>query len=226
MINIQYTGNFGTDGINVLTYGGSGVGKTPSLATAPGIIVLSSERGLLSLRSYNVPYIQINNASQLLEAYMWLRDSAEAKKYWTVALDSFSDLVEAILTERKRVEKDPRKAYGVIADLGIEWARAFRDLPRLNKIFIAKEEYTKDEATGSMYWQPMLPGKQLPQQVPYFFDETFRLCVGRDQNNKEVRYFRTRRTFNELGRDRSGMLDETEPTNYEYVFRKILGIRS
>jgi hypothetical protein len=222
MIQIQSTANAGSEGIKCLLYGGSGTGKTPALGTAPSPIIISAESGLLSLRSQNLPFIEIKSYANLLEAYQWCLQSTEARQFYTLCLDSISEVMEVLLNEEKRKSRDPRKAYGELLDQGLQIARSFRDMKNKAVIIVAKEEYVKDESIGAMLYQPMLPGSKLGPQLPYFFDETFQMLVGKDAQQKDVRYFRTKRTFQHVARDRSGRLDEFEPANFTHVFTKIL----
>jgi hypothetical protein len=221
MIQLQSTANVASQGIKCLLYGGSGTGKTPAIATAPNPIIISAEAGLLSIRRRNppLPFIEIHNMQQLSEAYYWCASSQEARQFFTFAVDSISEIMEVLLTDEKKKNKDPRKAYGELLDQGLAWARAFRDLPGRNVIIVAKEEFSKDETTGTMFYQPMLPGSKLGPQLPYFFDETFQMLVG----PQGQRAFRTARTFQHVARDRSGMLAEFEEADFTKVFRKILG---
>lgn len=222
MIQLRSTAQAGNEGIKCLIYGGSGVGKTPLLATAPSPIIISAERGLLSLRAYNIPYIAVTSMSELWDAYVWARDSNEAKQFFTLALDSISEIMEVLLEEEKKKNKDPRKAYGALLDSGLMIARNFRDINNKCTVVIAKEEYDKDESTGQMFFGPMLPGSKLGPRLPYYFDETFQMIVGRDANNQVYRALRTQRTFQHVARDRSGKLAEYEPANLTQIFTKIL----
>ena len=226
MIQLKSSADVGNNGIKTLLYGRSGSGKTPTAATAPNVVMISAESGLLSIKRNNppIPYIEIRNMTDLIEAYNWSKGSQEAQQFQTVALDSISEIMEVLLTHEKGQNKDPRKAYGELADKGIGIIRAFRDLPGKHTVIVCKEEYVKDEGNGMMIYQPMLPGKQLGQQIPYFFDETFRMVVGNDPVSKqEWRALRTRLSFSEVARDRSGLLNEFEPPNLTAVFNKILG---
>lgn len=222
---IKSTADVGNDGIKTLVYGGSGVGKTPFLGTAPTPIILSGEKGLLSLKRNNppIPYIEFTTHKQLEDAYMWAANSREAQQFYTLGVDSLSEVAEVLLTHELSLTKDPRKAYGELANKGLALVRAFRDIKMKSVVIIAKEEYEKDETTGGMIFQPAMPGKQLGQKIPYFFDETFRMIVGTDANNQPVRYVQTGRTHNAVARDRSGMLALYEQANLTYIYSKILG---
>lgn len=63
------------NGIKCLLHGFSGSGKTYSISTIPGrVIVLSAESGLLSLKDFdNIDAIEINNINELREAYEFLK---------------------------------------------------------------------------------------------------------------------------------------------------------
>jgi AAA domain len=224
MITVRYSDDVVLNGIKCLVYGKPGVGKTPFIASAPAPIILSAEKGLLSVSRMRVPYIDIGDYRSLTEAFQWCMHSQEAKQYWTFGLDSMSEICEVLLTERKRTEKDPRKAYGSVADEGLAVARYFRDmLPGKNVIVVCKEEFDKDEQTGAMLYQPMMPGKQLGPKLPYFFDEVWRMQA-LEQAGHRYNALYTKGNFQFVARDRSGMLAEVEEPNATKVFRKILGI--
>src|SRR5438309_7363158 len=92
-------------GVKCMVYGASGVGKTRLLASAPAPIILSAENGLLSLRGYSLPFIQIKNIDQLLEAYNYLI-STKGQQFHTICLDSVSEIAEVCLSEAKKANRD------------------------------------------------------------------------------------------------------------------------
>lgn len=209
-------------GVKVCVYGRAGVGKTVLCSTAPAPVILSAESGLLSLRHFNLPAIQIHNIWDLQEAYRWTMGSQEAQQFATICLDSISEIAETILGEEKGKVKDPRKAYGETQDQMLALLRNFRDMPGRNVYFTAKQARTKDEATGAFVNTAMMPGQQLPQAIPYFFDELFQLVVGKDNQGQEFRALRTRPDNNNDAKDRSGTLNEWEPADLGYIFNRII----
>lgn len=226
-IQLQSTANVGNDGIKNLIYGKAGVGKTTLLATAPQPVIISAESGLLSLRRLPnpVPYIEIKTYAQLVEAFNWAAGSREASQFWTICLDSLSEMGEVILANEFKTNKDPRKAYGEMQTQVLQLAKGFRDLKGKNVVIVAKEEYDKDEMQNMMMYGPAMPGKKSGPALPYLFDEVFQMLVGKDsQTNTEWRALRTRPTFQHVAKDRSGMLDEYEPANLTHIFKKILGV--
>lgn len=221
-IDLKNTSAVGMDGVKVLVYGQAGAGKTYLIRTLPDPVILSAEGGLLSLRGMDLPYIEIGDMATLSDAYRWLRESDEAKRYKSVALDSISEIAEVALASEKKAAKDPRQAYGAMADQMTAIIRAFRDLPGRHVYFSAKLEKTQDEM-GRMLFYPSLPGNKVAQQLPYFFDEVLALRVERDPDGNIQRALMTEGDGVWLAKDRSGRLAAWETPDLGRVISKISG---
>lgn len=215
-------------GVKCMVYGGAGAGKTRLLASAPRPLIVSAEKGLLSLRKFDLPAIEIQTYQQLEEAYKYcVSPSCQA---WTICLDSGSEIAEVVLAHEKKKNKDPRKGYGEMGDQLAQMFRSFRDLPNKHVVMLAKEHYTTDGATGAKYWAPSFPGQQLPQAAPYFFDEVFQLKPFDDPNNRgqKLRFLRTQPDNQNVAKDRSGSLAEWENADpatgggLTYIFDKMM----
>lgn len=225
-INLKSTRDASRDqGLKVLVYGAAGAGKTRLCATAPGnAIILSAEAGLLSLRDVDLPVIEIRAIADVHEAYQFLCSPEGAQFDW-VMLDSISEIAEVVLASEKRTSKDPRAAYGELEEQMSGLLRAFRDLPGRNVYMSAKMQYSQDDV-GRKKFGPMAPGRQLPQKLPYMFDEVF---VLRCEKNPEGQIVRTLQTApDELyeAKDRSGALDQYEPPDLSSIAAKIVGPQS
>jgi hypothetical protein len=218
-LQIQSTNDLGTaNGIKAMVYGLAGSGKTRLAATMPRPIILSAENGLLSLKGQNVPYIQIHNLDELKQAYdQLLRDD----RFWSVCLDSASEIAEVCLREYIRTNKDPRKAYGEMAQEILNVVRQFRDMPRRHVLFIMKQGRMKDEQTGGFLNGPLMPGNQLDQHMPYMFDECFQLVTINENGNIRSALRTQRDNLNEA-KDRSGKLAMWEPPNMTHIINKIM----
>jgi hypothetical protein len=226
-----------SNGIKVLVYGGAGVGKTVLTATLPTPVLISAESGLLSLREsnlrrlfgndqsicYNMPIITIKTADDLRDAHLWCLQSAEARNFQSVGLDSITEIGEVVLNNAKRQVKDPRQAYGELIEKMETLIRAFRDLQGKNVLVSAKMEPMKDELSGIVKYGPSMPGAKLGPKLPYFFDEVFRLGVGKDPTTQqEFRFLQTQPDLQFEAKDRSGALANVEPPHLSYVFNKII----
>ncbi len=216
-------------GIKGLVYGRSGIGKTRLMATLPKIqikdgghgIVISAESGMLSLRDTPIPIIEIKQLDDLNRALDYLSGPA-GNHFWSIGMDSVTEIAEKILANAKAGTKDGRQAYGQLADQMWATIRAFRDLKGKNVIMTAKAEYFKDE-NGVTKWGPMMPGKTLTQGLPYFFDEVFALAAFRGVQGEHIS-LQTKADMTYEAKDRSGKLDFFEYPDLMNVFNKIYGI--
>ncbi len=210
-------------GVKVLVYAGSGHGKTRLCATAPNPIIISAEAGLLSLRKQEIPVIEIKTIDDLSLAYTWCEQSKESAQFWTVCIDSISEIGEVVLANAKKQVKDPRQAYGELIEKMTMLVRAFRDLPNKHVYMAAKMEPMKDEMTGVVKYGPSMPGSKLGPQLPYFFDEVFRLAIGKDSKGELFRALQTAPDLQYEAKDRSGSLAAWETPDLTHIFNKIQG---
>ncbi len=204
---------------NLLVYGRSGVGKTTLIATAKKPLIISTESGLLSIADYDIPVIEIKDLDDFKEAYKFCKQKKILKKYDLIALDSISDIAETVLSHLKENVKDPRQAYGQLADSIGKLIRKFRDLDT-STYFIAKAE-VYENAAGMQALRPSMPGKKLTNDIDYFFDVVLCLEINTDDEDKPYRYLRTQLTSTVNAKDRSNKLNAIEKPNLAYVMKKL-----
>ena len=222
-INLKSTKGLHANGVKMLCYAHAGAGKTSLIPTLPAPVALSAEGGLLSISGADVPYIEIASMANLMEAYTWLTESAEAQAFESVALDSISEIAEVVLAEELKRNKDGRAAYGELNTVMAQMIRAFRDLPGRNVYFTAKCEKAQDE-TGRMLYSPMMPGKSLSQNLGYFFDLVMPLRVDKDAEGNTVRALMTDSDGLWQAKNRAaGRLDMWEAPDLGAIIRKIGG---
>lgn len=213
-ISIKRTSDVHVNGIKSVVYGAAGCGKTVLCSTAPDPIILSAEGGLLSIASLDLPYMEINTLNDLDLAYKQLRKDED---YKTICIDSLSEIAELVIKELKPQHKDPRKAYGELADGMMVMIRKFRDLKGKNVLFTTKMEVRLDETTDTSIHSPILPGQILKTQLPYMVDEVFCMQVDR----KGARFLQTSSDRQRQCKDRSGKLETKEPADLTHIFTKI-----
>lgn len=219
-INLKSTGNLAGNGVKLLVYGQAGAGKTSLIPTLPNPIVLSAEGGLLSIQDAELPYLEITTMAELQEAYKWLAESAEAAQFQSVAIDSISEIAEVVLNYEKKVNKDPRAAYGAMQEQMADIIRVFRDLPAKHVYMSAKLEKTQDEM-GRVLYAPSMPGNKTGQSLPYFFDEVLALRVERDAEGNSQRALMCDSDGLWLAKDRSGKLESWEAPDLSMIIAKI-----
>uniref|UniRef100_A0AAU8EEZ1 Sak4-like ssDNA annealing protein n=1 Tax=Klebsiella phage vB_Kpn2-P2 TaxID=3230849 RepID=A0AAU8EEZ1_9VIRU len=228
-------------GVKLLVYSEAGYGKTMLTATLPRPLLLSAESGLLSLtRSniervfgadrpdicYDIPTIKINSFEDIQQAFMFITNPANNCKdqFDSISLDSLTEIAEQCLNNAKRSVKDPRQAYGELIEKMQTLIRSFRDIPGFNVYMSAKMSRNKDEVTGITAYGPSMPGAKLGPELPYFFDEVFKLAIGKDQQQQDFRYLLTQPDMQNTAKDRSGMLQQMEYPHLGMVINKIKGI--
>lgn len=201
-IKVQSTADIQFHGVKCIIFGGPGVGKTRSIATAPKPIIISAEEGLLSLMEVDVPFIEVKSLDDLNEAYNFLKKDA-GQTYKTIGLDSLSEIAEVLIAQELPKHKDGRQAYAALAQAMIPMLKKFRDLKNVNTVFSCKKIDVKDEETGTVTTELMLPGNVLSNQVPYIVDELFYMDVDR----KGIPFLQVKPTRKVFAKDRSGALD-------------------
>lgn len=221
-IQLKRTKEATAQAVKLLVYGQAGAGKTSLIPTLPKPVILSAEGGLLSISDTNLPFIEINSMIDLREAYLWLTSSAEAAEFESVALDSISEIAEVCLNTEKKVNKDPRAAYGAMQEQMADIIRAFRDLSGKHVYMSAKLEKTQDEM-GRVLYAPSMPGNKTGQSLPYFFDEVLALRVEKDVEGNTRRALMTDGDGLWLAKDRSGKLEVWEDADLGDIIRKIGG---
>ncbi len=221
-IKIKSTKDITSEGANILIYGESGIGKTFLIKDLRNVIVISADKGLLTLKKFDIPYIDINNMQDINDAYELVRKSG----YDHIVLDSLSEIAESVLFELKlkknasgEVRKDKRNSYGDLADLFGIMIRKFRDIKGKNTIFICKLRPYYDTEDDIIGYGPLIPGKVLPHGIPYLTDEVF--CYMKDKRNK--RYFLTEGSRKYPAKDRSQALAEKEhEPNLNDIINRVL----
>jgi hypothetical protein len=219
-IQLKRTKEATAQAVKLLVYGQAGAGKTSLIPTLPKPVILSAEGGLLSIADTNLPFIEITSMDDLREAYKWLTSSTEAAEFESVALDSISEIAEVVLNAEKKINKDPRAAYGAMQEQMADIIRGFRDLPGKHVYMSAKLEKTQDEM-GRVLYAPSMPGNKTGQSLPYFFDEVLALRVEKDAEGNTRRALMTDGDGLWLAKDRSGKLEVWEDADLGDIIRKI-----
>lgn len=207
--------------VKALIFGESGVGKTKLAATAPTPLILNAEGGLLSLAGDNLDSVDIKTVDDVMDVYSFITESEEAQKYESVVLDSVSEIAEVYLNTLKKEYSDARQAYGQLATDVTEMIRAFRDIKDKHVYFIAKAGKVED-SNGISEVKSIMPGKNLTQGLPFFFDEVMALRIGKLEDKSTYRYLQTEATLSYKCKDRSGMLAPQEKPDLGHIFEKII----
>lgn len=208
-------------GVKCVAYGPGGSGKSPVANSAPRPVYLAIEPGLLSMRDSKIPAWQGDTLPKIDEFLTWLHNSAEAKNYDTVIIDSVSEWAEMLLAKYMKINTHGLKAYGDMAEAFLKDAMKLYFMPQKHMYLIAKE--TTIDQGGVLKRRPYYPGKEIYKEMDHKFDEILNLnlhtipgVVG------QQKAFCTSETFDIHARDRSGKLDLYEPPDLAHIFRKCM----
>lgn len=208
--------------IKAMCYAPAGFGKTKLCGTAPAPLIISAENGLLSLKIEKLPYIEVQTMQDFREAFLFVQQSASANQFLTIGIDSITDIAESALSEFKKGVKDPRQAYGQLNDELLTELKKWRHLDNKHVYITCKQELIPISNSGTQY-APAMPGKQLPQDMPYWGDELFALRIIVDEQGNQNRWIQTQPDLQYYAKDRSGNLDYFETPDLTHIFNKIQG---
>lgn len=221
-ILLKSTDHYASNGVKVCVYGQAGAGKTRLIATLPNVVILNVEGGLLSIKDYQLPYKDVTSIALMDEMLDWLERSPDAGQFESVAIDSLSQLGEVILTEQKKMVKDPRQAYGAMQDLLSSYISRLHNLPGRNVYFTSKLDKATDEL-GSINYAPCVPGNKFSMSLPHMFDELFALRTIKDSDGNVGNWLQTSTDGIWSAKDRSGKLAAWEPPHLGNIIQKIKG---
>lgn len=210
--------------VKCIVYSDSGTGKTWLIQTAPKPVIISIEKGLLTLKDVKppIPVIEIKNFEDLEAAYDFVTSDPRAKGFQTICLDSITDIAETVLAYEKENCKDARNAYGNYVDRLLPLIKKFRDIDNKHVYFTAKMKRTSDDDAGTVSYGPSMPGQQLGPNMPYIFDFCLVLKIGVDDDGKKFRYLVTDTDGRYIAKARGDALEEIEPADLGYIFKKAL----
>lgn len=203
-------------GCKAIIYGPPGSAKTPIINTAPRPVLLATEPGLLSMIGSNVPTWIGGTKAKIDEFFKWFENSAEAKKFDTLAIDSTSQMCDIGLSESKA--KHGLAQYGEMAD----WVYPF-----LERLYFMREKHmyliAKEEVLPSGQRRPYYPGKYLPTQIPHKYDCILRLAKTQIPGVGEQLAFQCNGTYEISARNRTGTLADYEPPDFTALVKKVMG---
>jgi phage nucleotide-binding protein len=222
-MEIKQTNKVTATKINCLIYSPSGHGKTTLASTLDGkTLVLSLESGLLSLRNFNIDYVEItgSNGIERINSLKKLLPEIVASDYDNIYIDSLSEISSAFVDVAKKDFPDVRQTmpmYGLYNELMTKFIKYTRDMNK-NIFYTALEKVDKDEL-NRRFMLPDIIGS-IAHKCPAYFDFVFNLRVF-EKDNIKVRKLLTRAQDGYLCKDRSGELSEYEDANLGLIIKKV-----
>jgi phage nucleotide-binding protein len=232
---ITNTNQVHSNGIKCLIYGESGVGKTSLVKTInEPTLIISAESGLLSIAGSNIDVFDLNQYDNLEkkiasigEVYRALNTQEYKEKYKCIFIDSITEISQQLVQFLKTKYPDKRETlvmWGEYSEKIKQMIKAFRDLQGYDVVFTALRSVEKDDI-GRRYFGVDMNGK-ISKQIEALVDELFCLEVIESEDGEKKRVLITNRTDQYSAKDRSGKLNQYEPSNLGLVFNKIKGVEN
>lgn len=201
---------------NVLVYGDSGCGKTTLCKTLSYPVIVTSEKGNLSIDDQNIDVLEVYSLEDMYDALKEVTKSPHKE----VCLDSATDIAETALAALKKEYKDGRVFYDKLNSGIGDLMRKFRDLDKLTYVIAEMEEY--ETAAGILATKPAMPGKTLLRKMPHWFDVVLKMEMGKvDEEGNSHPYLVTKQTPSAYAKDRSRRLNKFEPPDLGVIFGKL-----
>ncbi len=219
--------------LRVLLYGNMGSGKTHLLGTFPGLFIIDSDHGLLTLKRMGVHYqrFPLGPMDTCFKTVWDILLSIKAKKgpfapgeKWgdiqTLAIDSSTKLSKFILDESMRSSnKNPMDDKADFTD----WGRVRSRLENIgrqtqvlpcNVVVTAMAQVEKNEVTGAFVGGPMLDGKYR-DIIGGDFDEVYYLEAVAGKTPTYRCHFRKTQWYD--AKSRLGLVEPMDDPSYEKI---------
>lgn len=219
------------DSHRLLIHGPSGVGKTrliqtlaepetdatPVVSDASRILIVSAERGLLSIAGLDASVVEVSSSTDRIALFGEVLKAARAGEFSAVAVDSITEIGNMSLAAAQAETRDGRAAYGEMMSEIMRIYRGLRMMPVT--LYVIAQSFHDDGE-----WHPMMPGSKVGPALTYEYDVSMFLRVV-DADSGPTREIITGRTGGIEAKDRSGKLALAEPPCLSHIIRKIRGDR-
>jgi len=201
--DLGYYDDVGVQCMRTLLYGAMGTGKTTLLATFPGVFIIDTDAGGMTIRKKHVRFVPCYEAKGIIKRVLSILAAAKSHNppfdkgdIKTIALDSISVFSNSAIVDLiAQTGRDPMEVkagydeYGRLLNVQLAIGKLLKSLSReYNIVVTALPTVDKDENTGSMIGGPLLVG-QYRNLIGADFDEVYYLATeGTKDNVKHVLY--------------------------------------
>lgn len=221
-IKVSNTSDIDMHHVFMLIVGASGVGKTTLAGTLDPehTVIISAESGLLSLRNKSIEVWNVENKSDLIDAFNEIiggRLLSNGNQIKNVVMDSITEIGEIIFTELKPQFSKAQK-FGLYEEYGtklIGLIKALRDEKRYNFFMTALDKDMGEGVIGIDLIQ-----KSLSKKLPQYFDIVAHYCT-MEHEGETLRKLITDNTISDFCKDRSGSLDSHEEPDLTTILNKV-----
>jgi hypothetical protein len=219
----------------LIIYGPTGAGKTQFASTAPKPFFIDSDKGGLTLRNLEVPFVPIKfgekayeKVQAILTALVEGKEPFDKIEVETVVFDSFTSLADMLIYEsmlfpaRGGIRRDPVEQkpqwddYNAVKSRLHDIVLRCKDLG-LNIIAICGEKLEKDDVLGTFIGKPNLVGSYR-DTIGYNFDEVYYLHA-EGQKDKRKYYLETQKYRYYEAKSRWGLAERYENATFDKLYK-------
>lgn len=217
--NVRSSRELSLTTITALICGESGSGKTHQAGTLKGkTLVVSCESGELTLRKFDVDFIEVKNLNDLRSILI----EAQSSDYDNIYIDSISEVAEWFLEEAKQKYPDDSqtlKMFGYNKESMKKFIRFIRDIKK--NVFIASLLKVQTDNLQRRFMLPDIAGS-MASMLPQFFDFVFCLRVITKEDEMQ-RAIQTKSVDGYVCKSRIGNLNMYEEADLGKLIEKITG---
>lgn len=172
----------------VCVIGESGSGKTVLLAKYPDLYVCDFDNGLNSLDATGVEYhydeyfdAPGEKPSAWQDFENMIQEWRKEPKFKTFAVDSFTRAVQSclrnVMANHGRGNPLPDIGHWGLIISTIQRTLGYLSTLKCNVVINCHYQMLKDDMTGEIFFLPSVYGKDLPGQIPTYFNDVWRTFV-------------------------------------------------
>lgn len=222
--------------VRALLYGPMGVGKTTFAATFPNPLFIDSDKGGLTLRKLNIPYISIEHGEKAYEKVSDILDALRNREapfdeiqVDTIVFDSLTSLMDIFMYETVKFPSGPGKPgrdpvntkpeYDDYMKVGNRMKTTMlrcKDL-KVNVVATCGERLDKDEVLGTFVGRPNLVGSYR-ETIGHDFDEVYYMTTEGGLNKQSHVIYTTKYKYYDA-KSRISLQSKYESPTYEKLYK-------
>lgn len=222
-VKLSNVGDSHQEGIKVVGYGQSAMGKTFLINTLPDPIIINIEHKLAPIKNKSIPVINVTNAAEAIDAIRFVSTSDDMRNYKSIAIDSLTELSDLIFADayKKKNGNSFGAANSETEQLMTQIYKQLKSVVDKNLYMIAKYDEISD-SEKIVKFRPRLSTKRLTLDLPHKFDVV--VAVRRVKFENEMQYvIQGQEDGMYFASDVFGTLDKWEAPDLGLLFEKLKG---
>lgn len=212
------------NGVNILVYGPSGVGKTylaRTIQADPGrVLYIGTERGSKPISDTGFKAVEVTTIDEV-EAIATELETGGSKQFDWLIVDSVSALSASVLKAELKKHKNGMQAYGEMGRAILGFVDRIQALPGVSTYVTAEMDSSEDKTYGRTMYHPAAEGSKVQTRLPYILDYVLALRTKVEPDGTVVRKLQCHPDGVYIAKSRSHKLDRFEDADLGKLISKI-----